>query len=330
MPWWTSRGLIARIFLPLSLLFALVVLTRRLAYRRGWIKSIPMPCPVIVVGNILVGGAGKTPFIITLARELIQQGYCPLILTRGYRGRSQTWPLLVDSDQDAAIAGDEAVLLARRAGCPVIAGPDRVEAAHFGFESFRQEPRRVLLLDDGLQHYRIQRDIEIAIEDGDRGYGNGWLLPAGPLREPLGRLQEVDFRIVNGKSSDADMVLQGDILVNLADSRRESISNWRGRKVHALAGIGHPERFFRQLEQSGLEVIRHPYPDHFGFREEHILFDDPLPVVMTEKDAVKCEKFASKRHWVLPVEANVEHRCIQAISHRLEAVMQEKQGEQDG
>lgn len=330
MPWWTSKGLIARLLLPFSLLFGLVVAIRRLAYRRGWIKSVSMPCPVIVVGNILVGGTGKTPCIIALAQELIQQGYSPLILTRGYQGSSQSWPVLVHPDQDPVIVGDEAVLLARHSGCPVIAGPNRIEAAQFGFVTYGLDSHRILLLDDGLQHYRIQRDIEIVIEDGGRGHGNGWLLPSGPLREPLSRLDEVDFRIVNGNGSIANLVLQGEFLVNLIDQRRENIFTWQGEKVHALAGIGHPERFFQQLERFGLEVIRHPYPDHFAFKQEDIFFDDTLPVVMTEKDAVKCEKFASQQHWCLPVEAVLDQDCLQTITHCLEKVVKRKQGEQNG
>ena len=301
---WYSRSRLALALLPLAGLFRLAVQLRRSAYRHGWLKVHRLPVPVVVVGNISVGGTGKTPLVVWLAHFLAQAGYSPGIVTRGYGGRAESWPQLVRPDSDPSRVGDEAVLLARRCACPVVAGPNRPKAAARLIE---EQGCDLILADDGLQHYALARDIEIAVTDGVRRHGNGWCLPAGPLREPVQRLERVDLRVCNGGTPAAGEIAvalaPGDMVNLVQPSLSQPLAALRGEKVHAVAGIGYPERFFELLREAGLEVIAHPFRDHHAFAAEDIDFADDLPVLMTEKDAVKCRPFARPRHWYLPVEA---------------------------
>jgi len=300
---------------PLSLLFGVAVGVRRALYAHGILRAQRLPVPVIVVGNLTVGGSGKTPLTLWLAQRLRESDRRPGIITRGYRGSERLQEVRADSDP--AQAGDEALLLARRSRCPVFTGRDRVAAAR---ALLRAHPECDLLLsDDGLQHYRLARDIELAVIDGTRRLGNGWLLPAGPLREPPTRLRSVDAIVINGGVVNAGnelealpapvyaMRLEGDLLVNLKQPARAlPLSDFAGRDVHALAGIGHPQRFFAQLEQAGLSVRPQPFPDHFAFAAEDLAFAGDQPLLMTEKDAVKCAAFARESWWYLPVTAQVD------------------------
>jgi tetraacyldisaccharide 4'-kinase len=209
----------------------------------------------------------------------------------------------VTADSDAKNVGDEALMIAKRTACPMAVGPLRVDAANF---LLKQADCNVILSDDGLQHYALNRDIEIAVIDGERRFGNGYCLPAGPLREPIERLQSVDFAIVNGKKSENNefsMQLAGDTVVNLVTGEQKSLQEFNAVDCHALAGIGNPERFFKLLELSGLTCITHSFPDHYQFQRQDIEFADNKLVLMTEKDAVKCMAFAGKQHWYLPVKA---------------------------
>lgn len=299
---WNRITPVSLALLPFSIVFCALVILRRLAYRIGILRSVTLSRPVIVVGNITVGGTGKTPLTIWLAGFLREQGYRPGIVTRGYRGRSKTWPVEVTASTSPVIAGDEAVLLARRTCCPVMAGPDRVESARHLIELGCD----VVVSDDGLQHYRLQRDVEIAVIDGMRRLGNGFCLPAGPLREPSARLRSVDFTIVNGtpRTNEIGMHLGGETFYNLsAPERKATLDDLRKGPVHAVAGIGNPERFFTYLRNIGLHVIPHAFPDHYAFCESDLRFNDILPVILTEKDAVKCETFAKSNHWVVAVNA---------------------------
>ncbi len=311
---------------PLSWLYGGFVLLRRAAYRTGLRRMSRCSRPVVVVGNLTVGGTGKTPLVVWLVECLRRQGYRPGIVTRGYRGEAREWPQEVCAGSDPRAVGDEPVLLARRSGCPVMAGPDRYGAAR---DLVERHGCDVIVSDDGLQHLALHRDIEIAVIDAARRFGNGRLLPAGPMREPLARLASVDLVVENGGGDGAPefpgasiracypMRVRALPLCSLAGDRRLAPAGWSGRTVHAVAGIAHPERFFATLEALGLRVIPHPYPDHHRFAPGEITFGDGLPVIMTEKDAVKCRGFAASGHWYLPIAAELpnpfEQRLIELL-----------------
>jgi len=306
-----SAGILLR---PLSLLFGQLVRLRQCLYRRGLFYSGHPGRPVIVVGNLTVGGSGKTPFTLWLARALAARGLRVGIVSRGYGGRASA-PTEVSSMASADQVGDEPLILARRSGARVVISRDRLAAA-------RQLAAEVdvIVADDGLQHYRLQRDFEIALVDGQRRCGNGQLLPAGPLREPIGRLAAVDATVVNGGASTGGeyaMALVATGFVDVASGARESLASWRGRRVHAIAGIGHPARFFAQLRSLGLDPIEHPLADHAILTARDVTFQDHLPIVMTEKDAVKCVGFPAGHRVYLEVEASLSpedsERLLQAI-----------------
>ncbi len=301
--YWASANILTVLLLPVSWIFCLLVWVRRLAYQRGLIRVQRLPVPVIVVGNITVGGTGKTPLVIQLAEQLRQSGYRPGVVSRGYGGQSETWPRDVFPDSDPILTGDEPVLIARRAGCPVCVGPDRPAAAKKLVENSACD---VIISDDGMQHYAMHRDLEIAVLDGKRRLGNGFCLPAGPLREPSGRLKSTGLVVVNGEHSpgETSMSLLPGELVNMADpEKRGSLDAFSGKSVHALAGIGNPSRFFDTLRTAGLHPVEHAFPDHHRFSEDELAFDDQLPLIMTEKDAVKCLAFAKPHYWYLMVYA---------------------------
>jgi tetraacyldisaccharide 4'-kinase len=309
---------------PLSWLYRGAVALRRVAFRAGLMRVARCARPVVVVGNLTVGGTGKTPLVVWLAACLERHGYRPGIVTRGYGGAARDWPREVPSDGDPVLVGDESVLLARRAGCPVAAGPDRYRAARLLVDHHGCD---IIVSDDGLQHLALHRDVGIAVIDGLRGFGNGRLLPAGPLREPVSRLGSVDFLVMNGGEGGVPdlppdrvvypMHYRALSLRRLQDGHEVPATAWHGRTVHAVAGIGHPERFFATLAALGISVIPHPLPDHYRFRPEDIVFGDELPVVMTEKDAVKCHRHAVDRHWYLPIAAELprefEQRFVELL-----------------
>jgi tetraacyldisaccharide 4'-kinase len=318
--WYRIRP--AHLFLfPLSLLFGLIVTVRRTLFALGWLKRERLPVPVIVVGNITVGGTGKTPLVLWLAELLIRAGHRPGIVTRGYRGSEDVQE--VPDDADPTRAGDEPVLLAQRSRCPVWAGRDRAAA---GRALLRHHPDvTVIVSDDGLQHYRLDRDIEIAVVDGQRRFGNRMLLPAGPLREPRRRLRSMDAVAVNGGQTQGlphafGMRLTGELLVNLADRSRVHLPrDFAGMTLHAIAGIGNPQRFFGTLVDLGLQFTAHAFPDHYAFRPGDLEFPGAQAVLMTEKDAVKCAAFAREHFWFLPVEARVDTALGDLILDRLKA-----------
>ena len=300
---WYAPDSLGALLAPAGWLVALFTVARRAAYRYGMRRSWRIGCPVVVVGNLSVGGAGKTPLVIAIAKLLAARGVRVGVICRGYRGTGSRWPRKVLPDSDPGRVGDEAVLLARRTGVPVAAGPNRIAAGRI---LFRRSKCEVILSDDGLQHLRLARDVEIVVIDGDRRHGNGRCLPAGPLREPLGRLASVDLVVANGSAApgELEMRLEPGDAVNLSDpGLTRPLDAFRGEAVHAVCAIGHQERFFRGLESRGLTIVRHPFPDHHPFREEEIRFPDDAAVLMTEKDAVKCERFADARHWCVPVDA---------------------------
>jgi tetraacyldisaccharide 4'-kinase len=303
--YWYRRGALAWLLWPASLAFGVVAALRRLAYRLRLARVHRAGVPVIVVGNLTAGGSGKTPLVLWIADFLKASGWKPGIVSRGYGGAVRE-PRAVTIASEPAEVGDEPVLLARRSGCPVWVAPDRAAAC---LALRRQNPEcNVIVLDDGLQHYALARDIEIAVVDA-RGFGNGFLLPAGPLREPRSRLRSVHAVVAHGAAGVGGyaMRLEGSDLVRLADAREvRPAKSLAGQKVHAVAGIGDPNRFFLHLAKLGPKVAPHPFPDHYPFAAADLEFGDDAPVVMTEKDAVKCKRFAKAQHWVLPVRAALD------------------------
>lgn len=289
---------------PASWLFRGAVTLRRQAFRRGWVTSHAVPVPVVVIGNITVGGAGKTPLTLWVIERLRHAGLRPGVVSRGY-GRSGSAPQAVTADSDASEVGDEPVLLAQRSGCPMVVGADRVAAVRHLLEVAEVD---VVICDDGLQHYRLRRDVEVVVVDGRRGLGNGRLLPAGPLREPSTRLREADVVIYNGGGHAGQrMRLLPDAARSLVvPSRSRPLSDFSGAECHAVAGIGDPKRFFDMLSGFGLRIIPHAFADHHPYAVADIDFGDDLPVLMTEKDAVKCRAFAGQNHWFVPVTAELE------------------------
>ena len=303
---WQSVTPVSALLYPVSLLYGAVA-----AFRRATAVPLQRRAPVIVIGNVTVGGTGKTPLTLWLERTLRDRGFTPGIACSGYGGSNRS-ARPVSPGSDPAEFGDEAVLLANRAGCEVWAGADRVAAAD---GLLMRAECDVLLCDDGLQHHALPRDIEICVVDGARGIGNGWLLPAGPLREPASKLASVDALVINGSGHPSlehlpgntarfSMTLEGREFRNLLNPGQVAGAEiFRGKRIHAVAGIGNPDRFFRQLQGMGLNFTAHPFPDHHPFTAPDLDCAGAEAILMTEKDAVKCRRFATELHWELPVDA---------------------------
>lgn len=314
---WDSWNALVVLLLPLAALFWLGATLRRQCYRFGPCKVRRFQVPVLVVGNITVGGTGKTPLVIWLARYLRGQGWRPGIVARGYRGRANKWPQQVRPDSDPVMVGDEAVLLAAGSACPVCVGPDRAAAVE---QLLAYQGCDIVISDDGLQHYALGRDLEIAVFDGQRRFGNGLPLPAGPLREPISRLQRVDYVVAQGAAGPGEygMALTDARVGPLRGGEAEQLVQWAGRRVHAVAGIGQPQRFFDMLAAAGLEVTGHAFPDHHPFKASELDFGDARPVLMTAKDAVKCRRFARDHYHVVTVQARPAPAFVEALAQKLE------------
>ena len=324
---WERVTPVSALLYPLSLLYRAAA-----GMRRAAAAPVRLRAPVIVVGNLTVGGTGKTPLVLWLAQLLKSRGYTPGIVSRGYGGRGRA-PRRVLPGSDPLDCGDEAVLVARRSGCPVWVGVDRVAAGEALLAS--QPACNVVLSDDGLQHYRLARDVEICVVDAARGFGNGWLLPAGPLREAPSRLASVDAVVMNGGGAPHSsavsipagtarfaMTLEGREFRNLLNPRQlANAESFRGKRVHAIAGIGNPQRFFRHLRSLGLEFTAHPFPDHHPYTASDLAFTAAEAVLMTEKDAVKCQPYADKRQWVLRVDARVDPALGELVLRKLGSLL---------
>jgi tetraacyldisaccharide 4'-kinase len=299
---------------PVSWLYGAIVGLRRRAYARGWLTAHRVGKPVVVVGNLSVGGTGKTPLVIWLARRLTEQGLKVGIVSRGYGARGAGEPRSVGEQSSWQEVGDEPVLLAHATGCITVVGRDRVAAARV----LVGQSVDVILADDGLQHLRLARDYEVVVIDGSRGFGNARMLPAGPLREPVSRLVGADLIVLNGagehpslqrldgiaRAKTVQMTLVPGPAMRLDGQEcSRPLEDFRGRPLHAVAGIGNPQRFFRDLRERDLQIIEHPFADHHAFRAQELAFADDLPVLMTEKDAVKCVAFANPRLWMVPAAA---------------------------
>ena len=317
---WYGKHPAALLLAPLSRVYQACAWARRAAYSSGLFNVYRAAVPIIVVGNISVGGTGKTPLVIWLAQKLQEFGFKPGIIARGYHGVAKSWPQQVRPDSDPVAVGDEAVLIAKRTGMPVAVGPNRGDAIealrkHFGVN--------IIVSDDGLQHYAMARDIEVAVIDGIRRFGNGACMPAGPLREPVTRLDRVDLIVTNGlaargefpmRYAAADVYHLNDTLASV------TFEKFAPKAVHAVAGIGNPDRFFALLKRSGFRITPHPFPDHHRFVAADLEFGDRNAVLMTEKDAVKCEHFHDDRLWYVPIEAelpNVFERRLKTLLKRI-------------
>ena len=315
---WQTVSLWHIFLIPISYIFLGLVRLRRIAYQRGWLNSTSVNVPVIIVGNITVGGSGKTPLVIYLAQLLASKGYTPGIISRGYRGQAQG-ALAVSFDSDVTIVGDEPLLLATKTSCPVFVGKNRVQAAQ---ALLKVHPEcDVIISDDGLQHYALKRNYEIVVVDADKQLGNALMLPAGPLREPKSRLLSVDAIIYNGFAPNAQnfsmQLLADGFCQVLSPSNIVGLDYFSGKKVHAIAGIGNPNRFFKQLKKQGLMFEAHSFIDHHDYiAEDFVSFGDDV-VLMTEKDAVKCKQFAKQNWYFMAVTAQVDARFTDDVLHAL-------------
>lgn len=299
---------------PLSLLVSFEARRRLQHFQKR--RQVP-PVPVLVVGNITVGGTGKTPLVIALVHAAQQRGLNVVVVSRGYGGKADQYPVIVQADSAALEVGDEPVLIARRTGMPVVLDPDRRNALDEAINRFNPD---LVISDDGLQHYALPRSAEIVVVDGQRGLGNGRCLPEGPLREPATRLKDVDFVVSTGGgwSGAHPMIMRPGEIENLADGQSLDVRAFLAAHphVHAIAGIGNPRRYFNLLNIVGLNIQPHIFPDHHAYQPSDLAFSDGLPVLMTEKDAVKCAAFAEPHWWFLPVEAELPEGLLDQMLDR--------------
>ncbi len=318
---WSTRSWLTLLLLPASLIFYILIIIRAKLYSSSIICSAKPSVPVIIVGNIYIGGTGKTPIVIWLSQHLKKRGYNPGIISRGYGGDSSCHPMLVKIDSDPRIVGDEPLLIAQKVDCPLIVGGNRSENATTLVDKYGCD---VVISDDGLQHYKLQRDLEIVVFDGIRGKGNGLVFPAGPLREPMSRLKNVDYVLLNGGSNEISgysYLMKLCNATNLVTRNVISLDSFANQRVHAVAGIGNPQRFFNALSRLGIIVIEHPFADHMQYNESNLSFSDSIPVLMTEKDGVKCMDIAEDNWWVVPVELEIEQEFIEHINSRFNKVI---------
>lgn len=317
MEFWYKKHVLSYLLIPLAWIFGKVVRLRRWAYKKHYLRVWKAPVPVVVVGNITIGGSGKTPFVIWLAQQLQQQGLKVGIVSRGYGGKGIEYPCLVDAQSDPKLVGDEPLLLARRSGAKVAISPKREQSISL---LLRHYPLDIILTDDGLQHYALVRNMEIVIIDGQRQLGNQRLLPAGPLRESPSRLRQVDAIIYNDSRPQPQyfneqivMRLDGQVAINLKTQQQRSLIDFQSEQIVAMAAIGNPQRFFDLLQQKKLNIVKYKaFMDHAYVGHETLvdLVDNNQHLLMTEKDAVKCEHFAEENWWYVPVEATLNDAVI--------------------
>jgi tetraacyldisaccharide 4'-kinase len=313
---WYGRSRWSLLLLPLAWVFGLLAAIRRLAYRLGIFKVVRASIPVIVVGNISVGGTGKTPVVGWLVNRLKESGYSPAIVSRGYGGQKFTQAHLLSTSSQAAEVGDEPLLLQQLTGCPVAVCTDRAAAVAL----VAANGADVVISDDGLQHYRMHRDVEIVVIDGQRGFGNGFLLPAGPLREPVSRLQSVEAVLINqgsGKIPGFHFCLRQQGAISLDGGSHRDLKDFADREVWAIAGIGNPQRFYNELREAGLIVHEIAVPDHGTVSIEALLANKKLPVFMTAKDAVKYTAREGQELWYVPVDLDIDSDDAVAIFNKI-------------
>jgi tetraacyldisaccharide 4'-kinase len=312
MAWYRGAGWLI-LLRPFELFFRVLAALRRWLYRLGVLKVWRSPVPVVVVGNITVGGTGKTPIVIALVEYLQEQGFKPGVVSRGYGATHSHFPHSLTAQSTVAESGDEPLLIYRRTGCPCVVAPDRVAAVQQLLKQFDVD---IVLSDDGLQHYALARDYEIAVLDSQRGMGNGYCLPAGPLREPRQRLEQVDYVLHRGSiDPQSGVCYRGEVLVNVVGDQQLPFSpSSIGETVHAVAGIGQPEQFFSTLKEHGFAITTHQYADHHLFTANDFRALIDLPLIMTEKDAVKCRDIVGDHAWYLKISAQVPQQLEQAVS----------------
>ncbi len=317
---WYEEHSLAYVLTPVSWLYQAFMFLRSITYRCGLIPVLRLDVPVIVIGNITVGGTGKTPLTIWMAQYLKSKGMSPGIVSRGYGGKLSEKIQQVRPDSNPVLVGDEPVIIARNTQSPVAVGKNRYLAAKGLLEHQNVD---VIICDDGLQHLRIGRNIEIAVIDGDRRYGNGKCLPAGPLREPESRLDSVDFIVSNARTK------RGEHLMEYIPGKLRSVKNpeitqdieaFKGKTVHAVSGVGNPARFHSYLRSHDLQLIKEEFSDHHNFTASELRYGDEFPTVMTEKDAVKCEEFATEDMWYLPISAQMANTFIHRLDKRLKEI----------
>lgn len=320
---WYSNAAWVRLLAPLEAVYVWAVKRKQRTYLLGQESVWQASVPVIVVGNLTLGGTGKSPLVVNLVKHLQAKGYKPGIISRGYLGKSTNYPLWVSPDTSPLLAGDEPVMLAQQADVPVVVDPNRVHAAQY---LVNHSDCDIILSDDGLQHLRLGRDIEIIVIDGERGLGNGHCLPVGPLREPAIRLQRVHYAVINGQPCEGcpdgfRMHIQPLYWRHVKTDKTIPCKQWsNAKRVHAVTGIGNPSRFFNLLTSLGFEIIEHAFPDHHSFEASDIEFADDLSVVMTDKDAVKCKPFSGDQHWSLSIESIVEANFYKYFDFQLELI----------
>ncbi|HEY2566222.1 MAG TPA: tetraacyldisaccharide 4'-kinase [Candidatus Aquirickettsiella sp.] len=305
---------------PLSFIYRIFIFVRRKFYQFHFLKINYLSIPIIVVGNITIGGTGKTPVVIALALFLKEKGWRPGIISRGYGGNTKHFPCLVHQNSNAREVGDEPILIAQHTGCPTIIDPDRSRGAK---SLLKRSNCNIVISDDGLQHLSLGRDIEIVVVDGERRFGNNFCLPAGPLREPISRLNSVDFIISKGtaQTNEFKLCLIPDYFYQLIQAKnKQSKEYFLGKKVHAVAGIGNPNQFFKALRKLGLNIIEHPFPDHYLFKPRDFNYGDDAIVIMTEKDAVKCVGFVDARLWCLRTKTALDNNFLNTIFNRINLI----------
>jgi tetraacyldisaccharide 4'-kinase len=321
--WARKNALYYLVLVPLSWLFAVIIYIRKSAYQLGILKSCRLPVPVIVVGNITVGGNGKTPVVMWLVEQLRSHGYQPGVVSRGYGGSSKL-PTSVNAHSNTAEVGDEPVLIASRCDCPVWVGTNRLRVAT---ELLKAHPDcNIIVSDDGLQHYALKRDVEIVVTQPEQRTEKLRLLPAGPLREPLTRLKTVDAIVSNGEKSRSEhsnpttfeMQLIGEQFYNLLDNNiKASAADFKHKTIKAIAGIGKPVRFFEHLNKLGMDFSSASFDDHYAYTAQDLARMECDVLIMTEKDAVKCKAFAQPHHWVLPVQASIDAGLMPLILNKI-------------
>lgn len=317
---WYGSGKGRWLLMPFSYLYSAINNYQSKIQTRNQVK---LACTVIVVGNITVGGTGKTPLTIHIVKLLQKAGYKPAIITRGYGGKAQIWPQAVNAKSNPDLVGDEAVLMASSTAVPVYAGANRLESIE---QLLKTHDCDVIVSDDGMQHYKLPRDIQIAVIDGKRQLGNGYCLPAGPLREKKERLNDCDLVVVNGNNTQDndhyEMTLSGKTLINLSTLETKPLNVLKGQTAQALTGIGNPQRFYSSLKDAGLNIIENSFPDHYAFQKSDLTFDEASLVIMTEKDAVKCKSLIgeAKQYWCLPVTATLPNEFNLALLTKLKAL----------
>ena len=302
---WYSKNIFSLLLSPLSLIYISIIYLRHTLYQLGLISITKINVPTIVIGNIVAGGTGKTPLVIWLAKYLKNKGFLLGIVSRGYGGTYLSNIELVKPTSNPLLVGDEPVIIARNTNCPVVVAKKRAKGAKKLVEKYNCN---IILCDDGMQHYSLARDIEIAVIDGQRRFGNNYCFPAGPLREPKSRIFKADLIVskYNARTCEYKMDYTYNQLVSLNKlSKAITISDLHGMTVHAIAGINNPDHFFSYLRSHKLELIIHKFPDHYSYTEDDVKFNDNFSVVMTEKDAVKCLNYSSDKHWYIPISAEL-------------------------